>query len=130
MAYLFKNLTCYHKIFPRFEEENDYIEIDELIAPAIILLNKKGYITEFCCSGHLYPTEEYGEIIKENQCYIKFTKDYFSGVEKLPKDFYYYKSTKMLEKLYPEVPVLERMDIIFTTMKDLYLWSSDLLVNQ
>lgn len=27
-------------------------EIDEMILPAIILLNKKGYKTEFCCSGH------------------------------------------------------------------------------
>lgn len=29
-------------------------ECDELIAPVIILLNKKGYQTEHCCSGHLY----------------------------------------------------------------------------
>ena len=31
----------------------EVFECDELIAPAISLLNKKGYITEFCCSGHI-----------------------------------------------------------------------------
>ena len=29
-----------------------YFECDDLIAPAISLLNKKGYKTKFCCSGH------------------------------------------------------------------------------
>ena len=34
---------------------NGYIaEIDELMLPIIMLLNQKGYITEFCCSGHIY----------------------------------------------------------------------------
>ena len=32
--------------------ENSF-EVDALIAPAITLLNKKGYITAFCCSGHV-----------------------------------------------------------------------------
>lgn len=31
--------------------------VDELIAPSIILLNKKGYRTKFCCSGHIAPDE-------------------------------------------------------------------------
>lgn len=30
------------------------VEVDELMVPAIILLNQKGYMTEFCCSGHVY----------------------------------------------------------------------------
>lgn len=30
-------------------------EIDELIAPAIIHLNRKGYQTRFCCAGHPFP---------------------------------------------------------------------------
>ena len=29
-----------------------YVEIDELIAPAIQVLNRKGYTTIGCCSGH------------------------------------------------------------------------------
>ncbi len=29
-----------------------YVEIDEWIAPTIQVLNQKGYLTKFCCSGH------------------------------------------------------------------------------
>ncbi|MFQ3543503.1 hypothetical protein Q7A53_05405 [Halobacillus rhizosphaerae] len=29
------------------------VEVDELILPTIIELNKKGYTTKYCCSGHL-----------------------------------------------------------------------------
>jgi hypothetical protein len=42
-------------------------EIDELLIPVIIELNKKGYKTCFCCAGHYY------EAIP--QCYICFEKD-------------------------------------------------------
>ena len=27
-------------------------EVDDFIAPAISILNQKGYLTAFCCSGH------------------------------------------------------------------------------
>lgn len=33
-------------------------DIDELFAPIIAILNKKGYKTLFCCSGHIIPDEE------------------------------------------------------------------------
>ena len=32
----------------------DVVEIDDLMLPIIKTLNEKGYITEYCCSGHLY----------------------------------------------------------------------------
>jgi hypothetical protein len=31
-----------------------YVQIDELIAPSIQILNRKGYITIGCCSGHSF----------------------------------------------------------------------------
>ena len=35
-----------------FEINDDIFEVDEAIAESIVLLNKKGYKTLFCCSGH------------------------------------------------------------------------------
>lgn len=39
---------------PKANCEGEVVEIDELMVPAIRLLNEKGYMTEFCCSGHVY----------------------------------------------------------------------------
>lgn len=36
-----------------FEIIDNIIEVDEDIAKTISILNKKGYYTKFCCSGHL-----------------------------------------------------------------------------
>ena len=47
-----------HVLMSKFIDNNDYFECDDLIAPAIALLNKKGYRTKFCCSGHPYPSIE------------------------------------------------------------------------
>ena len=43
------------------ENVDGYFECDELIAPTIALLNKKGYTTKNCCSGH--PYEDIGNMI-------------------------------------------------------------------
>ena len=36
-----------------FEIIDDVFEVDEDIAEAISILNKKGYYTKYCCSGHV-----------------------------------------------------------------------------
>ena len=58
-----------------FEIENNIFEVDELMADSIILLNKKGYITEYCCQGHYSNfihkvkcnNNDIGKIIKVNK---------------------------------------------------------------
>lgn len=54
---------------PKANCDGRIVEIDELILPAIIEFNRKGYITEFCCSGHIhnpYPYVKFDtEIFKE-----------------------------------------------------------------
>lgn len=39
---------------PKSECIGEVVEIDELFVPIIIELNRKGYTTKFCCSGHYY----------------------------------------------------------------------------
>lgn len=39
---------------PKENCSGSVIELDELIAPTIIELNNKGYVTIYCCAGHWY----------------------------------------------------------------------------
>ena len=83
MAYINKNdFSIVTTVGPLTKE--DYFECDDLIAPAISLLNKKGYETNYCCSGHPYlnvsrqflreyPSEE--ELNKYNIITIGSTSD-------------------------------------------------------
>lgn len=59
MAYINKETFNIRQDVPN-SDINDYFEVDELIAPVISILNKKGYYTSFCCSGHPYITESEG----------------------------------------------------------------------
>lgn len=55
-----------------FEIVNDIFEVDELIAETISILNKKGYHTLYCCSGH----------VKDPRLYEKYHlhKDGLNGI--------------------------------------------------
>jgi hypothetical protein len=56
-------------------------DIDELLLPAIILLNDKGYCTKYCCSGHYFNRER-------GSAYILF-EDFVEGkaFKTIPKGF-------------------------------------------
>ena len=57
------------------------IEVDEVILPTIRVLNQKGYITLFCCSGHFN--------MGVSNIYIKFEEECFDAIinSDLPEDF-------------------------------------------
>jgi hypothetical protein len=55
---------------PKASCDGYVVELDELIAPTIITLNKKGYITEFCCSGHWYKEHINTYIVFADEDYI------------------------------------------------------------
>lgn len=57
------------------EIEKYYFECDEIIAPLISLLNRKGYKTKHCCSGHF--SIRYGDS-------VRFGKLSSSGMEGYP----------------------------------------------
>lgn len=65
--------------------QKPYFECDELFAPTICILNKKGYKTKHCCSGHIIDEksvinhQSYHLIY--NYAYIIFDKKY---------DFFHY----------------------------------------
>jgi len=73
-------------------------ECDELLAPTISILNKLGFTTEFCCSGHAYTYKEKGKLTpywRDAHCYICFTKDLEEMEKKgfvVPKGFQIIKS--------------------------------------
>lgn len=58
MAYMDKNTYKFiNKEDIKNIDNNDIIELDEMIAPIIQLLNLKGYKTSSSCSGHPYKDE-------------------------------------------------------------------------
>lgn len=72
---------------PKSNCQGDIIELDELILPTIILLNRKGYYTTNCCSGHYYNDN--------SNSYISFDREV--ELPNLPEGYEYD------AKLYPHV---------------------------
>ena len=132
-------------------DENAYFEEDENIALIIALLNKKGYVTAFCCSGHIFDglsevtimPSEYNtieeapiEVLKDEEpkshvypqsnefCYIAFS--YYYIFDYLPKGFICSTdelNKTLIEKQYlSKVGTFERFSEIMETMVDLYKW--------
>lgn len=56
MAYISKKDFCIRHCVDESIQE-DYFYCDDLIAEAISLLNKNGYTTKYCCSGHWFPQD-------------------------------------------------------------------------
>ena len=139
-----KALSHHEDIHEEFiiPEHLNMVEIDEFIAPAIFLLNQKGYETLYSCSGHMYPFLGYfyrcndlGEEEKMEsyetdctQCYIVFKEMYEFPVE-LPEGFHFDSDRKiaMIEKDHKSKPgTIERMTEIVETMQKLYYWAEKL----
>jgi len=51
---------------------NKYFYVDELIALPVQILNRKGYTTEGCCSGHLHFSTDIYDKPKDLLTYISF----------------------------------------------------------
>lgn len=63
-------------------------ECDELMSPIIVELNKKGYTTLFCCSGHLVDEEFGGQVFDFSSAYIVFDRTAFNVKKiQIPRGF-------------------------------------------
>ena len=103
--------NCYGKI----------IEVDELILPTIMELNKKGYETDYCCSGHICE--------KDTNTYIKFKKD--NAPKSIINNFVMEgKNPLIIRKKYDNnMPLTNKFKDIMQTNCDLYEWSKQLDYN-
>jgi hypothetical protein len=94
------------------------IEIDNLLTPIVSMLNKKGYKTLSCCSGHNdnHPT---------NKTYIKFQKEYEPKIIpngfKIRKDDY---QNTIIYRYHPKPKCKDELEkSIFKSVIDLFNWS-------
>lgn len=94
-----------------------YIEVDDLIAPTIQMLNNKGYVTTACCSGH---NEEFSRY-----AYIQYD---FGGItpEVLPEKWYWTDNGQQMEYAYDTAIGLNRLEEIEQVMSGLYCWACKL----
>ena len=90
MLYIDKNFDIF-KTKQDTRLQPPYFECDELFAPIISILNRKGYKTKSCCSGH---------IINE----IPFSKNSFS----LLYDYAYIIFDKKYD--FPQIPIHARIE--------------------
>ncbi len=122
----------------------DFIDIDEWIAPTIQVLNQKGYTTRFCCSGH--PLDDWLFIDTSKEKGYKeagnFVRSYIMFEEgitlpSLPPDFtsklntYTSRPRLVIEKDHPitsafENQFFEKARRVLETMKELYEWALEL----
>ena len=134
-------MACMHeKTFDIYYNDQNivpdgYVEIDELIAPSIQTLNRKGYITEWSCSGH--PLEECfiidGELGKYQKgkdlsnSYIIFKEGI--SLPALPHGFSndsFDDRRLVIRKIYTVKGFFEVSFIILETMEKLYKGALDL----
>ena len=63
------------------ECNHDFVEIDDLLVEAMIILNRKGYKTMSCCQGHIYEGCNTGYVSFELPIFIKYKNPEFTHVE-------------------------------------------------
>jgi hypothetical protein len=131
----------------------DYFEVDDLIALSVSELNKRGYTTTYCCSGHpfeglvevfsakIYDLRSLGictNVIRQgdfyrgicrsisNECYITFYNDP-SVFKCLPKGFYI-DGFSIRRTYLSKCNTFEYVEEIVESMKDLFIWTQSLEV--
>jgi hypothetical protein len=117
-------------------------EVDDLIAEPVRVLNQKGYVTKFCCSGHIcrddmHASEEDWPLLPVGT-YIMFEKRYTlppcPGFEIRDDRFYRLKVTTMHSLGWPEdeiddsgIPTpVDRLHRLRANVATLWEWADEL----
>ena len=137
MAYMHKETFVISHSINSVSNPDDYFEIDDMIALTVQLLNRKGYLTTHCCSGHMFPDlasiNNLYEDSYNDDCYISFVEGI--SLPKLPPEFYISSISFSTDdkfafpnkhlticKDYDTDDARETMRCIFETMEQLYEW--------
>lgn len=103
----------------------DVVQVDELLLPTIILLNKKGYRTSYCCSGHFITCmEENSYIMFEHNCQPPTIPKGFHGEYNFGTQAY------VIRKWFKEDVEKERVENILNTALEIYKWADSLPENE
>lgn len=117
--------------WPDDDFENHLFEVDDNIQPALTILNQKGYVTRYSCSGH---SED-----KFTNAYIMFDRPY--QFDDMPKGWRYdnftYRGIKKeyrhlirpINLTYKEIlqmDEIELYDYLAKVNKDLFIWAEKL----
>ena len=92
-------------------------EIDELMIEPISILNRCGYKTKFCCSGHTYTSQSESYIYFESEEYMPQT---------LPKNWSKDNSKPIIRANIKGKTILERRKSISNNINSLLQWCVDL----
>ena len=106
--------------------------VDEMILPIIVILNKKGYYTSHCCSGHLYGNLYEVDMRKGAEIYISF--DDAASLPNVPIGWKILGSTDQQNSLKGiqiretydrriKPSILERQKQMFDALNDLLEWA-------
>lgn len=117
-----KEMPCLMRDCP-----GDVVQLDEFIAPAIMMLNEKGYSTRFCCAGHVTASENPDSFYVFFYDFVEFEEE---ELAKLPKSFTLendgrgltirYRTSKKIDT------VLQKMEEVVKCNKLFYQWVENL----
>ena len=138
MAYMHKETfdviqNLYSGVVPKNPEH--YFEIDELIALPVQALNRKGYITKFCCAGHRFEWFENNmRRIQTNETHIMFKEGI--SLPSLPSGWIIDKSSFALKNFPDNLKIAREFGImsgtfkflrvVLESMEQLYEWALNL----